>query len=213
VDSVKQIIKKLEQRFPRGDYYLVRLSRSDEMDAAFKRLLAVVDSNANHSANNKLKPGELSDIGWKLGWAPADVPGIFLNERVELEIADALAVKDGEIEALPGQVEIARQLLARLNLSALAQQNSYHLSKGEAKLVWFLCQWVKAPDYLFISDLITYLSPNRVEDILNFLTTHQDNLTNPGTVVIGAADAAQIESIQSLTKNICWKIEPEWSPL
>jgi ABC-type molybdenum transport system ATPase subunit/photorepair protein PhrA len=113
--------------------------------------------------------GQLPEWGRKIGWVPDNFPFVFFSGTVAGEIAGAAAAVDNKIGLVRGGLRRAAILLRQMELTNLSRRNPFQLSQGESKLVWFLCQWAKSPDYLVIGHVPTSLSARRVADLVTFL--------------------------------------------
>ena len=159
----------LSKHFPRSHHYLVEERRQDDIDNFFiEKLFDPFGKGSKHTIWGE-QAREFSIIGSRLGWVPDHVPVVFFRETVEHEIADALASKQNRLVGEENEIEQARFLLEQIGISDLSGQNPYFLSQGETKLVWFLSQWAKLPDYLVISYLPAGLSQQRINRLLAFL--------------------------------------------
>jgi len=199
------MIAWLSKNFPVGSHYLVCQSHSEQINQWIAdRLITPFQRGRKHILWGNIAE-QLPLIGKRLGWAPNKIGLSFLNETVEFELADAVAIRENAFQIESSHINQARDLLNRFNLIDLKDQNPFSLSEGETKLLWFLTQWIKQPEYFAIGYLPTSLSQQRIQMIINFLleaTTKQ--ITHPA-FILGYLDS-QSEWCQPLLSNSRWKI-------
>jgi len=172
----------LRNNFPVGHHYLVQQEQKEQINAILtEQLVSPFQSGRKHNLWGAAAK-KLPLIGKKLGWVPNKIPATFLNGTVEAEIADAVGAAENYFEPLPRHFQLAQQLLSRFDLSHLAAQNPLFLSEGETKILWFLTQWVKKPEYLVIGYLPAALSTYRITEMVNFII---DQESNSPTLVLG----------------------------
>lgn len=173
------------KNFPIGKHYLVCQPHGEQINAyLIDRLVAPFQIGPKHNLWGKVAK-QLPAIGKKLGWVPNKIPAIFLNDKVETEIADAIAARENCLRPELHHFENARMLLDRFNLHELAQRNPMFLSEGETKILWFLTQWVKKPQYLVIGYLPASLSTHRTTDLVNFLLEELSQSDTMATLILG----------------------------
>jgi len=120
-----------------------------------------------------------------------------------MEIAEADAARQKQIQSEEQNLEASRLLLVQFDLLYLAQRNPYFLSEGESKLIWFLTQWAKKPSYFIIGYLPLSLSKKRTNEVVNFLKQAADNDHNKSTIILGYLPA-QIDWLNGLLINHNW---------
>lgn len=148
-------------------------------------------------------------IGRRIGWAPNASVGTFLNETVELEIADAIAARDNYATSASGFLPDALVLLQRFDMASLAQQNPFFLSEGETKLLWLLTQWVKQPEFFIIGYLPANLSQHRIAQVVEFLLEANGQSEKAPTCVLGFMPDST-EWRQPLSASGIWKKVDAW---
>ncbi len=129
---------------------------------------------------------DLPGLGRRLGWVPDEFPLIFFNGSVLEEIAGASAASEGRIAIQSDDAETASALLQALDLDHIAKASPFQLSEGETKLVWFLCQWAKRPEYLIAGHPASGLSPAKRDWFLQFLadSVGASSVTRPSPILI-----------------------------
>jgi ABC-type molybdenum transport system ATPase subunit/photorepair protein PhrA len=203
------MIAWLHQNFPIGKNYLVCQNHNDQINSFLaERLVAPFQSGRKHNLWGEAAK-KLPLIGKQLGWIPNSLPAIFLSETVEQEIADAIATTENLLQPQPRHFDIARNMLSRFNLLNLAQQNPLHLSEGETKILWFLTQWLKKPEYLIIGYLPAGLSKRSIKDVINFLAEEQLSTNNTPTIILGY-EPVQIDWCAALFSDQHWRIITAW---
>jgi len=182
------MIHYLKSHFPRGYHYLIRQSEPGEIDGSLKsRIFDPAQKAERHNIWGQVQ--NVSEIGRRLGWVPDHFPLIFFSDTVVQEIANSMASRDNRVNGNEEEKDSAGFLLDRLGLSHLADRQPYFLSEGETKAVWFLCQWVKGPEYLIIGHLPSVLSERSQESILSFLEDSESLARTrgflPSTLILG----------------------------
>ena len=163
------MIENLRSNFPRGRHYLVRQKEPGEIDAIMRQgLFAQLQRGRKRNLWGELA-GQLPEWGRRIGWVPDNFPLVFFSETVIGEIAGAMAAVDNRIVPTRRELRRAAVLLRQLGLADLSRRNPFQLSQGETKLMWFLCQWAKSPEYLVIGHAPTSLSVRRVAHLVEFL--------------------------------------------
>ncbi|OQX95286.1 hypothetical protein B6I21_06215 [candidate division KSB1 bacterium 4572_119] len=194
------ILKSIRQKFPPNFHYLVRQEKN-RIDASL----------ASYFQKSQKKPDDIyfTDAE-KIGWVPEELPGIFLNETVEAEVADALAAKNGKAIATDFHFENSREQLLRFELEHLALKNPFYLSKGESRMLWLLTQWIKQPEYFIMGSLNTYLSSKRTGQLISFFEQlNNKSIKNP-TVILGIGKGESDHRYAPLLKCQNWKVFQEW---
>ena len=182
------MIDYLKNHFPGGVHYLIRQSGPGAIDGSFKRQIF---DPAQKAARHKIwgQGQNVTEIGRLLGWVPDHFPLIFFSDTVIQEIANSMASRENRVNGNKEEKDRAGFLLDRLGLSHLAERQPYLLSEGETKAVWFLCQWVKGPEYLIIGHLPSVLSERSQESILAFLEDSESLVVTmgfqPPTFILG----------------------------
>ncbi len=202
-------LRSIENIFSRGFHYLLLQKEGHRItdffsDTLYKPLL---------SGHKQTIWGNFSQmlpqIGRKIGWVPDGIPLIFFNQTVLSEIAESCSIYRGTIEATDNDFQIAIELLNTFELSDISSRNPFFLSEGETKIVWFLTQWAKRPEYLFINNLHQSLSHRRSNQFLHFLKesdSFADNLGFRGpSVVLGIAHP-ETSRYENLISDIKWKL-------
>lgn len=207
VDSV--MITWLQQNFPPGKNYLVHQNDKEQINSFLAdRIVMPFQIGRKHNLWGEIAT-KLPQIGKKLGWVPNKIPGTFLAETVERELADALAATESNFKPHTLHFENARNLLTQFNLLSISQQSPLSLSQGEMKLIWFLSQWVKKPEYLIIGYLPSGLSKTRIRNIIKFVTKKQDQTVNGPSVILGY-QRSNTEWCNELFSDKNWRVIPHW---
>jgi len=203
------MIELLRENFPRPNHYLVKQKDTEEINRFMgKYLLQPFQKGRKHNLWGRAAK-DLPGIGRKIGWVTNTMVATFLNETVELEIADACAAKNNLIQPTSEHLFIARTLLQRFEMNHLAQQNPFHLSEGEAKLLWLFTQWVKSPEFLIIGYLPSNLSKQRITQVVEFLLNKKEGTEVSPTCVLGfQKDTSQW--CAPLLKNREWVKQVAW---
>ena len=163
------MIDSLYRNFPRGRHYLVHQQEPGEIDTIISRgLFTQLQRGRKRNLWGELA-GQLPEWGRKIGWVPDNFPLVFFSETVTGEIAGTMAASNNRIGTPRDELRRAAVLLRQMELTDLSRRNPFQLSQGETKLVWFLCQWAKSPEYLVIGHLPTSLSARRVAHLVGFL--------------------------------------------
>jgi len=204
------MIAWLHQNFPPGRNYLVHQNDKEQINSfLMERLVTPFQKGRKHNLWGEVAE-KLPVIGKKLGWVPNKIPGTFLADTVENDIADALAATDSHFKPLIHHFEKARNLLSHFNLLYLSQQNPLSLSRGEKKLIWFLSQWVKQPEYLIIGYLPAGLSPARIQDVIKFIN-EKPGQSSPGPSIILGFQQGQTEWCNELFLHKNWRVISHWT--
>lgn len=205
----QNMIEWLGQNFPIGKNYLVCQRDKEQINSfLMERLVAPFQTGRKHNLWGEVAK-KLPQIGQQLGWVPNKLPGIFLTEKVENEIADAMAVTNNYLQPVPEHIDKARQLLKRFDLINLASRNPSFLSEGETRIVWLLTQWVKRPIYFIIGYLPPGLSRQRIKDVINFLDEETKNSDDTPAIILGY-QPDQSDWCASLFSNEKWQTIPNW---
>lgn len=202
------MLNYFSKNFLRGPHYLVEVRDQNEIDRFLIEHL-FNPSQVGHRRDPSVDIAQqIPLIGRKLGWVPNHFPFTFFSETVEQEIANAFVSKQNKLIGRDREIEKVRFLLEKLEIAYLAKHNPFFLSEGETKLVWFLCQWAKLPDYLIISYLPGSLSQQKIDQLLKFLLNSEQiaelsTLKSP-TFILGylSRDEQWCETL-TLKKN--WK--------
>ncbi|MDH4155969.1 MAG: hypothetical protein OEW00_01660 [candidate division Zixibacteria bacterium] len=198
------MIDNLYRNFPRGRHYLVRQQEPGEIDAIIsKGLFTHLQRGRKRNLWGELA-GQLPEWGRKIGWVPDNFPLVFFSETVTGEIAGTLAATNNRIRATRHELRRAAVLLRQMELTDLSRRNPFQLSQGETKLVWFLCQWAKTPEYLIMGHVPTSLSTRRAAHLVTFLKNESRaaaaNTTFP-TLILGYSPGDQQWYRGLLTEN------------
>jgi len=203
------MIEWLRQNFPTGINYLVRQDDKEQINSFLMELLvAPFQKGRKHNLWGEVAE-RLPLIGKKLGWVPNKIPGTFLTDTVEGEIADAVAAADSHLQPLVSHFEKSRNLLQRFKLLYLSQQHPLSLSQGETKLIWFLSQWVKKPEYLIIGHLPSGISSQRIKDMVNFLNRECNSSICYPIIILGF-QPGYTEWCNKLISHQEWKVVSDW---
>lgn len=163
------MIELLYREFP-GDFnYLAEETEAGEIDTFMEERLFTPSQKVSRSSLWGAESKRVSGIGCRLGWVPDRFPLIFFSESAGREIADSMAAKQNRAAGGEEEMEKAVALLKLAGMEYLRERQPYQLSDGEMKIVWFLCQLAKQPDFLIIGNLPSGLSPDRVTHLLNLL--------------------------------------------
>lgn len=203
------MIEWLRENFPEGKNYLVCQRNREQINSyMMDHLVAPFQVGKKHNLWGEIAK-KLPSIGQKIGWVPNKMPATFLSESVELELADALAAQENSLRPQKKHLEAAKELLNSFNMVNLAHRNPFFLSNGEAKILWFLTQWAKKPEYLIIGYLPTGLSKPRIYDLINcFIETSRTYEKYPGIILGYQLD--YIEWCKTLIYHKEWEIIPQW---
>ena len=199
------MIEWLQENFPHGNNYLIAQKDAEQINTCLSKQLVLPAYAGRKQGLWGETARRLSITGKKLGWVPNKLPAAFFADSVELEIADACAAKEGLLQSKKIHLDYAREILDRLNLLYLIQRNPYFLSEGETKLLWFITQWVKQPEYLVIGHLPSSLSKKRTDELLNFLLESKTGTDNTVTILLGYI-SHQKDWFSRLLTNTKWKI-------
>ena len=198
--------------FPVGRNYLVCQNNREQINSnLWERLVFPLQSRHKHNLWGEFAK-ELPLIAKKIGWVPNKIPATFLCESVEYEIADACAAQENYFQSNDEHLLIARKILKQLKLIELADRNPFFLSEGETKLIWFLTQWVKQPEYLIIGHLPSCLSKSRINNLLDFIDEQKNNLEYHPTIILGYVVHSQ-DWCASLFNHEKWKVISNWPEL
>ena len=168
------IIDYLTSHLLAGSNYLVAEQNRGEIDQFLLKELYGDEKDSSRHGIWSERARSVSEIGKRIGWVPTNIPLVFFTDNVLEEIATASAVRRNEITARSEDYDIARVLLQHVDLLPLAQRQPHFLSEGETKIVWFLCQWAKAPEYLIVGDLPAAFSENRTAILVDVLIRSDD---------------------------------------
>jgi len=202
------MIEWLHKNFPHGSNYLIAQKDTEQINSCMSRQLVLPTYVGRKHSLWGDAAKRLSAIGKEIGWVPNKLPAAFLAESVEMEIADAWAATEGLLQSKKYHVDQTREILAQFNLLKVAQRNPYFLSEGETKLLWFLTQWVKQPEYMIIGHLPSSLSKNRTDEVVNFILKSETNLKSSTTIILGFV-VHQKDWFSELLKNSKWKLSQQ----
>ena len=206
------IIDYLTSHLPAGRNYLVAEGTRGEIDQfLLKELYGDEKDSSRHGIWNE-RERSVSEIGKRIGWVPTNIPLVFFTDNVLEEIASASAVRRNEITPHTEDYDVARILLQHVDLLSLAQRQPHFLSEGETKIIWFLCQRAKAPEYLIIGDLPAAFSENRTAKLVDVLL-RSDDICNSveimcPTFVLGYSPE-RADWTKPLQKNTQWAKKEE----
>ncbi|MBL7095729.1 hypothetical protein ISS22_17405 [candidate division KSB1 bacterium] len=199
------MIEWLQKSFPHGSNYLIEQEDAEQINNCMSRQLVLPAYVGRKQSLWGEAAQNLSAIGNKIGWVPNKLQAAFFADSVEMEIADACAAREGLLQSNKNHVDQTREILAKFNFLHFAQRNPYFLSEGETKLLWFLTQWVKQPEYLIIGHLPSSLSKNRTDEVVNFILKSGTNLESNTTIILGFV-VHQKDWFSELLKNSKWEI-------
>jgi len=199
------MIQWLHENFPNGSNFLIEQNDAEQINTCLSREL-VLPSYIGRKQNLWGEAARhLSEIGKKIGWVPNKIVTTFFTDSVEMEIADAYAAREGLLQSNKQHLEQSRKILAHFNFLHFAQRNPYFLSEGESKLLCFLIQWVKQPEYLIIGHLPSSLSKKRTDEVVNFIQELNVNFESRITIILGFV-AHQKDWFNVLLNDSKWKI-------
>jgi len=198
------MIEWLHKRFPQGSNYLVAQKNVEEINNCMSRqLILPACVGRKHSLWGE-SAQSLSAIGNKIGWVPNKLHASFFTDTVEMEIADACAAKEGLLKPDINHMEQTREILMHFNFLHFAPRNPYFLSDGETKILWFLTQWIKQPDYMIIGHLPSSLSARRTQELVNSISRSMTNSEINMTIILGYV-VHQKDWFSELSRNHKWK--------
>jgi hypothetical protein len=163
------MLRYLQENFPRDYNYLIKLPGQLEID---NFIIETIFKPAQDGHRRYLwgdSAEKLPLTGRNIGWVPCHFSLTFFSESVEQEIANAFVSKMNQVQGGERELISARYLLRILEIESLANRNPYLLSEGESKLVWFLGQWAKSPDFFIMGHLPGSLSEQKTECLINFI--------------------------------------------
>lgn len=199
------MIEWLSKNFPLGSNYLVCQTHSEQINQLIAdRLITPFQHGRKHILWGQIAE-QLPLVGKRLGWVPNKIGLSFLNETVELELADAFAVQENIFQPEARHNNQARDLLKQFRLTELKDQNPFSLSEGETKLLWFLTQWIKQPEYFVVGYLPTSLSNQRIQLIIDFLLDKANEGIKHQVIILGY-HSSQAEWFKPLRSNSDWNI-------
>ena len=206
----------LKKYFPPNAHYLILQKSQDEINSYFLGAL-FAGTQFMHKKDLWGKASEkIPQWGKQLGWVPDHFSLVFLSETVELEIAEALALKHSKYTTSKKELSIARSLLNKLGISELKDRNPFFLSEGETKMVWLLSQWAKLPQYLIIGNLPLSLSKNKLDKVLHFLL-NSNNIANKmgfvGPTIILGCHGEKNNWYHELLSEPTWQLKTTWTEL
>ncbi|MBN1348922.1 hypothetical protein JXJ21_05895 [candidate division KSB1 bacterium] len=172
------LIKFLNKHFPAGQQYLIQQRYPGEIDHFIINRVYNPDGRWHSVSGTQEADADLPAVGRRLGWIPNEIPVVFFSDSIEQEIANAVASPRNQASGGKAELERAQQLMVEVGIADLQRRNPFSLSVGETKIVWFLCQWAKSPDYLISGNLPNHLSPMRLERLIQFIQHVQYNATD-----------------------------------
>lgn len=202
----------LEKNFPSNKHYLVKLTRQDQIDSfLLKNFYQKTQIKYNKGSRGEIIQ-TISIIGKKFGWVSDHIPIRFFGDTVISEIAEAFANSNNRMLPSDDEIKYTRYLLQFLNITYLELKNPFFLSRGETKLIWLLTQWAKAPQFLVIGNLFSYLSIRKSNCVQNFLLNSDSiaqkfELANP-TIILG--QWGDISQYQSFLDHDKWNFINNW---
>lgn len=203
------MLEFLRANFPSSKHYLVPQKDSEEINRFVEEFLVTpFQAGRKHNLWGSTAKA-LPELGRRIGWVPNATVAPFLNESVEMEIADACAVSENIIQPRAEHRQIANSLLQRFEMESLAQQNPFHLSEGETKLLWLLTQWVKRPEFLIIGYLPSSLSKQRIKQVVDFIKAETKDAEFSPICILGF-QKSYTEWCAPLLENEEWVELPAW---
>ncbi|MBN2414346.1 hypothetical protein JXO52_00815 [bacterium] len=163
------MIDLLRDLFPDGSGYVLEQREPDEIDRCCRLHLYEPSRSAARHRQWAPEAGDVSILGSRIGWVPESLPPVFFTETVEMEVAVYCAAAAARAGAGEQERIRAGMLLARMGLAHLAERQPYALSDGETKLIWFLCQLAKQPEYLIAGNPARGLSEASLQRLIGFL--------------------------------------------
>jgi len=160
-----------------------------EIDQTLMNILMAPLEQASRHGLWGVEAQRISKTGQWLGWVPSHLPFLFFADTVCKEIANGYASHGQKAEGQREDRRKSESLLHAMALDHLAQRNPYTLSQGESKLIWFLTQWAKQPEYLVISDLKGGLSVKLQDRLLQFIMEQTIKFQLNQTVILGVTDS------------------------
>jgi len=174
--------EQLKHHYPSGLFFIKENVPGEiERFLTENLVLSVAQTSRHRLWGNEAQ--QISDTGKWLGWIPSHQPFLFFADTVSQEIANSFAAPKQKAEGSDKDRQKAVMLLEKMKLTHLAKRNPYTLSQGESKIIWFLVQWAKAPEYLVISDFNAGLSESMQNRLIEFITK-KANHTEVKTVVL-----------------------------
>ena len=202
------MLKILREHFPSGIHYLVRETEHDEIDRVLKQLLRYPETETSHRRSWNPASDDLDRIGRRLGWVPHTLPLSFFFETVRDEVASGFMAGRTSVEGDPNTAEHAHRLIRRMGLTHLESRHPFSLSSGETRLVWFLCQWAKTPEYMVIENGYSGLSPDYRNHLRSFIDceicTNDPTSQSCPTFIVGEPETAA-EWLKDLRSKPRWK--------
>ncbi len=172
VDQQQQafVLAHLQQAFPAPHHYGVIQRHSLEIDQFMDSLFPELYSP---SSPNRSISMDYSEAHSTVGWVFQLEQPIFLTTSVQDEIATSFCALNNSLKVTGEAKRKALELLTYFNLMYVAERNPFILSQGETKIVWLICQWIKASSYLVISNLQADLSVQHQQTLWSFLMNSQ----------------------------------------
>ncbi len=203
------MLELLRKNFTGSQHYLISQTDAEEINRFVGKSLLQPFEQRRRQGLWGAAAKKLPEMGRKIGWVPNAMVATFLNGTAELEIADSCAAADNLAQPRAKHLQIARTLMHKFNMNHLANQNPFLLSEGEAKLLWFLTQWVKRPEYLIVGYLPTNLSRRRIERLIEFLLRKTEGTGYCPTLVMGYLNESS-QWCAPLLESHVWKKLNSW---
>lgn len=164
-----QLYDLLKTYFPKGSNYLILSNDLLKVNSYFMNQIYIQTSSIHKKEIWGEKSRLTTQYGKEIGWVPDQFDHIFFADTVRGEIAEALINRNNEL--IPEEADFleADNLIAELKIEHLSQSNPFFLSEGETKLLWFISQFAKAPQYMIITNLTAGLSRARVLLVIDFI--------------------------------------------
>ena len=201
-DIGSQLKQQLNHHFSSG-LFLVKENVPGEIE---QYLTAILFDPINQTSRHGIWGAEaqtISEIGKWLGWLPSQVPLLFFADTVVQEIANSFAAVNRKAAGSDRQRKKADQILKELDLAHLRKRNPYTLSLGESKIIWFINQWAKQPEYLIVSDFkagLSNLLQNRLVQFIQNMMKVSQKTGKMKAVILGVHPKAKLWA-QNLEKD------------
>ena len=198
------MLSHLRIHFPGGTHYLILERTHDEIDHWLMNVLHYPEMNRSRKEVWVPESEDIARIGRRLGWVPHSLPVLFFFETVKEEIAAAFTAANNQVEGNDSAMDQTLSLIHRLELTHLKDRQPFSLSEGESKLVWFLCQWAKNPEYFIIENFFSGLASDYSNRLLSFIQetsqrNDRDSIFCP-TFLIGHPDSDSVRIEKNLSK-------------
>ena len=201
------MIELLRRHFPPEHHYFARQRLPDAIDRFCRRMLyEPIVSGPRHSLWSPATAA-VSRLGSLIGWVPESLPAVFFFESVRMELAACFAAAENRVYGGDTHIAAADRLLEAAGITRLAPSQPYSLSDGETKLVRFLGQLAKAPEYLIMSNPERGLSDGSLERLAAVISleTVSASAGSGFPVFILGCPAGEPGRLQSLLSPPRWR--------